>query len=476
MIRILRKIIRALVKSLSLKILDRLLEIEDESGIWDHNIDDIHIWPIIRTGVLSKIMNEANNYSIKGNDELLNKINIHFVKNFFKTAVFMKQDNRNYDSFFISGSRYQFLNKDLKLYQNHMYKEYYRLFDKPLIFESSYHKPIGTREFEDLTYLFDYFKISSRLNIKKPSIYEKDSLKHFQSILNYYYPAKTNRTPYSFKYICKKFFVQKQVAKYISNISKKIEGDWAFINTASYLGDKGTVTKTLKNIGFKTVELQHGYVGLDHIAYNYPKNQQKKIISDYLPDYFLSYGKFWSERIRTPSKKIIVGNPALISHVEQYSKRKIESDNSIIVISQGTVTELMVNITKLLAKNFQNRKIVFKLHPAEISFIERYQQLFEYENVKVNKFDNIYDLIANSNIIIGYNSTSLYEAVAFGDKKIFVYDNQGVPDELGYKFKTFEELKEAINDKDCGYTKIPIDYLWELDWEKNVLEFFYGKK
>jgi hypothetical protein len=45
-------------------------------------------------------------------------------------------------------------------------------------------------------------------------------------------------------------------------------------------------------------------------------------IKEYLPDYFLTFGKFWSDNIRTPSEKVEIGFPYLEEKVNMARQLK----------------------------------------------------------------------------------------------------------------------------------------------------------
>jgi len=111
------------------------------------------------------------------------------------------------------------------------------------------------------------------------------------------------------------------------------------------------------------------------------------------------------------------------------------------------------------------------LHLGEIPFKERYQSLKNILNIIIIGNYNIYELIAKSSVIIGYNSTTLFEALKFPEKRIFIVENNNIPDEIGYKFANVDELIEAIKDNTKGYSKANPEYFWASNWEKRFREF-----
>ena len=94
-----------------------------------------------------------------------------------------------------------------------------------------------------------------------------------------------------------------------------------------------------------------------------------------------------------------------------------------------------------------------------------------YSNIEIIGNYNIYELIAKSNIIIGYNSTTLFEALKFPEKRIFILKNDDIPDEIGYKFSSVDELIEAIKDDTKGYPKVNPEYFWASNWKERFRNF-----
>jgi len=262
---------------------------------------------------------------------------------------------------------------------------------------------------------------------------------------------------------------------YFDKILPRIKNKIAFVHCASYLGRiTAILTKILHSAGFKVIEVQHGVVSKEDYAYNYPRScieNKHHQCREYLPDYLLMFGDYWAKRVRTPSKKIVVGYPYLNKLSEKLIQKISPERKTILIVSQGTVTKHMVDIAKELSRAFNDYKIIFKLHPGEIPFKERYSSLKSYSNIEIIGNYNIYELIAKNNIIIGYNSTTIFEALKFPKKRIFIVENNEIPDEIGYKFSNIEELIEAIKDDTKGYPKVKSEYFWASNWEERFREF-----
>lgn len=456
------------------KLLEERLKIETTSELWNCSANGVQFWPLIRTKVYSLLTSKKCGYSQgHSNPTILNIFKPKYIVDFLDTASFFLSHGR-YDTVFISTARYLQYDREKKVYCNYFFQPYYSLFSNPLIFEESYQFKIKKpRMFETNTFLNDYLVLGS-------------TIKSFNSRVM---PHKIDSTLSKFTHeVCKLYSIPDLYSRvyktlhrdahsaphlenYVDKIATSINRNIAFVHCASYLGDAGVVTKRLKEHSLTTIELQHGYVGPEHYAYNYPSGNAERIMKEYLPDYYLTFGKYWGEQIQTPSTIVTVGNPALNRSVNELQEKVSPRSNTILVVSQGIITSKMVEIAKYLSKTLPNYTIIFKLHPGEVPFTHRYEDLKKYHNVQIRTYDDIYELIASSEIIVGYTSTTLFEALAFSGKRLFILDNDLVPDTLGYKFSSCEELREAILDGESGYPSAPSSYFWEPDWERNISSF-----
>lgn len=256
---------------------------------------------------------------------------------------------------------------------------------------------------------------------------------------------------------------------FVRKVAERVPGKKVFLNCGCYLGPNAVLSWHFHNQGFIIIEPQHGYIGPNHRAYNYPKEIfNLPGVQEVFPDYFLTFGKKWGQDISIPSKIIPVGNKYLEDHVKTIQSQK-ESEKNILVVSQGTVTERMVDIAKTLAAAFPDKTIQFKLHPGEIPFKERYRELEAFKNIEIIGLENIFNLISKAKYIVGYNSTTLFEALAFPNKIIFCPPNSYTCEEKGFNlFDTSEQLIQMIR-KQQG--KIPdgvAEEYWSKDWESNV--------
>jgi len=242
-----------------------------------------------------------------------------------------------------------------------------------------------------------------------------------------------------------------------------------------YYGGESYMIKWAKERGIIIAEFQHGVVSKMHPAYNYGEailNSEE--YRKYTPDYYLTYGEYWNNQIKIPGKTYVVGNPHFHESIKRYKDIE-EEKGTILIVSQPNISDFFIKLALKISKIFPEHKIIYKLHPAEFKQREKYEELEIFNNINIVENEDIYKLIKKSEYIIGYNSTSLFEAYGF-NKKIYVFDDEMsqiyIPESIGIRFKTVEELISLIKNQTLvENTKINIDYFFNRNWKKNYVKF-----
>jgi hypothetical protein len=249
----------------------------------------------------------------------------------------------------------------------------------------------------------------------------------------------------------------------------KIQPKILFLHSAHY-GGYGLISRWAKDQGIIIGEFQHGLISKGHLAYNHGneiiKNKEYK---KYFPDYLLTYGEYWNTQVSSPCKTITIGAPHFYDSIKKYEHVK-QKKNSILLISQGDVTQKFVKIAKYLAETLSGHTIIYKLHPAEVFFEERYNILYTYKNINVAKSGDIFKYIAESKNIVASTSTTIFEALGL-KKNIFVLDDESskmhIPKGIGIRFKEKEEVKELIKNSEKQNTVHDLDYYFNPNWKEN---------
>jgi hypothetical protein len=140
-------------------ILEQFIETENNSNLWNYEINGIHLWPLIRTNIFTYVNNKTKGYCTAHAG--INKTNFlkpRFLMNALKTQLFFIANKADYDSLFTTTKRYL---SESGRYNDYFYEPYISLFSSPLIFESSYQGQTKQPWEKEEKYLFDFITLSS---------------------------------------------------------------------------------------------------------------------------------------------------------------------------------------------------------------------------------------------------------------------------------------------------------------------------
>jgi hypothetical protein len=238
-------------------------------------------------------------------------------------------------------------------------------------------------------------------------------------------------------------------------------------------GMRSFILAWARKAGIRTAEMQHGAIMPTHHAYNYGR---AGFHSDYrrcLPEFLLTYGKFWSECTRTPSVKVEIGNPHFSSRMEEAVPASPYSGKRLLIVSQADVTDHLVELARALARLDPAMTIIYRLHPAEVVFEDRYSVLKDIPNVELSRSGDIYELIRNAKWVIGAASTVLYESIGLG-KPVYVLNCPSSRLYTAMQFGTwFEDAKDFLVKVGAGQKQPEIskEDVWAPGWQENYLTF-----
>lgn len=237
------------------------------------------------------------------------------------------------------------------------------------------------------------------------------------------------------------------------------------------------VNELAAEMGIPTIELQHGTVGEEHIAYNYPEGYEIK----QFPAYIFMFSDYWKYKSRFPvdkKKLIAVGYPFLERMAQKFEQRSKAPRNkkNILFLSSDPIGDKLTQIALTLQQLLDGRgyNIIFKLHPKEYAvWKERYPNL-QGSNIEVidNSKINLYELYAISDYqVSGFNSTTIFEGLFFSletyildycvSKEIADLHEQGI---VRY-FNTAEDLADRIGENESRNS-----FAKEELWKKNSLQ------
>lgn len=237
------------------------------------------------------------------------------------------------------------------------------------------------------------------------------------------------------------------------------------------------VNEVAKKLNIPTIELQHGAISKDVVAYNY----EVELEVPQLPTNIFVFSEFWKEFVKMPipEERIrAVGFPYFDNKVIEYKaiERK-DSRKTVLFISQGPIGNQLSQFAVELSKRLDTKeyKIIYKLHPGEYAdWKEHYIELANSGIEVIDNYENnMYYFFSQSDIQIGVYSTALYEGIGFGlETYIYntTYADMDIIEKLidkGYakKVSTVEEILTNLKTENRNVTTAG---LWEMDSFKNL--------
>ena len=441
--------------------------------------DNILIWPFVRHMVLQGAINEM--FSLKNPHAKIGKQSVVDLLRYIYTTVtkspFCIDKKTKTDILFFSSGIVNVKEDDK--YVNRIYDDFaFEYADRTLIIEDScryrYYHP---RNFSKVYY---HYLISLLVFpgsfLKKTCRSDEVAIEGLISYLknNFVYKFQSNFWNEARRVLHKVSSrlprLHKLYLKLFNNIRPKI----IFLEDANY-GRKSYIIKWAKDLRIITAEVQHGAILQEHPAYNYGDAVFKSEYVNYLPDFYLSNGKFWSDSLTTPSKAINIGNPYLSNKLANFQRNRTGDNRyKLLIISGGTAPESLMNLMQTVLNILppQDFKFIFRPHPSEMPFANsRYKYVIE-NKIEFDR-DSLYKTLEEVDGVLSAEfSTAIFEAAIFG-KDVYVLKTPlftyHYSKEIFNYFDTPQELYKLVTDR--NKTKCDPKILLDSNWRSNYRSF-----
>lgn len=494
----------------NLDILKIIKNIEINFDVNSLKYDGICIWPILRSVITNNLLNNNNGKAKVTEDSFDNDIrwinehskNLHNIKNELDSLKAL--DNYSSEStlkeknfLYFADSTYRSEIIEGKHFHKFADSLHYILDEDINILEytsSEYFTP----KYYNAHYIEDIIAISkleNSLDILKNNLYNNankdiENFFEFNIFLN-----KMNLSLYhSKKAIVRKlnfFMILKNNYKKLLKIyNPKI----VFLNHF-WAENEMALVLAAKELGIKSVDIQHGFTGEDHLFY---KEWSKMPVNGYslFPDFFWTWNhrtenmfNLWVKR-SSVHKVLNGGNIWLSLYKEKFVKNreKKENSNKTILFTLQPIDEFLPDILELTMLKNKDFKWLIRLHPNHPSMKKHKSNILEKLNTLQQKSVNIewensskeelYKLLELSDIHITCHSTVAFEALEFGLKTILIHNdakirmNKEIEDKVFNYAETEEEIENFLLSSSSvkvknGYVKT-IDSIKEM--LKNILE------
>lgn len=242
-----------------------------------------------------------------------------------------------------------------------------------------------------------------------------------------------------------------------------------FLEDASY-GTKLPLLLASKDLNIPVVELQHGLINENHLAYQFGESVVNNL-KPYLPDYFLSYSDYWSNSVNLPSVKVEIGNPYLDEYLKKHPKR---TEKKVLILGTGTSKDQLITFCKYLRYNtsLEGYKFVLRPHPWErAEAAEKYKDLLNI-GYEIDLKENIYQSLSVSAFVFGEMSTAIFEASVY-DIPVYLIATEHCKTNLtdSTPFPLIKIGPEVSNiDFQSPQESIHLS-IWAANWNSNFLQF-----
>lgn len=402
-------------------LLAQFISFEKNEKLFDLTIGEIMIWDYIRSTVYSTIRRQ--NLNIKYTKQSLKEKPIKSLLGMLKHLVFIL---RNLNLFSVKGKKnILVLGHPRRQRQGKFFEDIYtdilvkKLSEKfsivslELPLGQSHLRPINMNEVKYLDPLELGQTFSPYFNRFKISETEKSTILKIEERISAEFNVRINLLKVIKEHLIKYHYVYKRVTKKIERLSPKV-----IITVDGYNFTKKIFTEIANKKKIQTIELQHGTMGSEHLAYNFPDG----VAPDSFPSNLFSWGEYWHLDTQLPETTQVynVGFPYMENQKNKVNLMN-QKETNILVSSQWTIGFELMEYINLFAEGAQDYNFIVKLHPLEFDSIDSFVELALHSNISfVTDEMNIYNLFSICKTHIGVYSTTLSEGLAFNLKTLIV--------------------------------------------------------
>ena len=235
------------------------------------------------------------------------------------------------------------------------------------------------------------------------------------------------------------------------------------VAVALLAGNRRPMLEACADADIPTVEFQHGLTSPYHYGYSFPETVDGRGF----PDYFFSFGDYWTEVCEFPypdDRVRTVGFPHLEAGLERYAG--VDDRPQVVFVSQETVGTPLSKAAAALSDSPRiDADVVYKLAWAEKGkWRSAYPWLADADVRVIDDETQLYRLFAESTVQVGVYSTAVFEGLAF-DLETYLLDLPGI--------HHMEPLIEETDVRLCGSTTELVDAVADGDaGEVDTRQFF----
>lgn len=233
-----------------------------------------------------------------------------------------------------------------------------------------------------------------------------------------------------------------------------------------------------RDLGIVTAEYQHGAISAGHDAYNFaPAIFENEAYRRTLPQYLLTYGRWWSEQVHAPVECVDIGYPARDEKIRRL-KETGTGERTVLILGDGIEFDFYLELARAIANGLSDHEltVVLRPHPMErAAVVARYG--LSVDGIAIDVAPDIYASFANAHTIVSEMSTGLFEAVGLVSRIIMLDTGKARFAFPEHPFTAAGSIDEAVAliRSSTNTAPIDVDVLWAPDWHANYRRFLAEK-
>ena len=236
-------------------------------------------------------------------------------------------------------------------------------------------------------------------------------------------------------------------------------------------GGYGHIILLAKEHGAIVAEHHHGHASKEHLAYSWANAMRTSAtLARQLPDYFLTRGAYWHDKIRIPAQCRVLGHPWFAIQAASQPARS----GAGILFALATFYEDFTPIIQAIVQAFPARTVIVRPHPSEHDFFYA-SSAAKIPGIHIDTNNDIYDTFPVVDTVVGELSSSLFEAAALGKRvfsRISPRTKRIYTDTAFERYESAVELIEKLKQPKPEISKKTQDAIFDRNWKENYINFF----
>lgn len=197
-----------------------------------------------------------------------------------------------------------------------------------------------------------------------------------------------------------------------SSLLDRVRPRRIYMQSAAY-GERSNLIRIAHERGIEVAELQHGWIGASHAAYNYGAAFTESELTSSLPDTLLTFGEYWGRSLRFPGRIVPIGKPLLEEAARSALPYRDRSRRLLLVSSvyeRERLVQVALSLRRLLPSSWS---IALRPHPSEQADATELFAEALAGGVILDEHLDVNASVASSRAVVGMVSTVLFEALPF---------------------------------------------------------------